>query len=290
MYLTDPNKNPMFSYSSIRNRPKITWPSGANIAVWVIPNLEVFALNEVIQGSNDVPNVPGYSRRDYGNRVGVFRIIDIMKHFGVRGTVALNANYFDYCPEVIEEVKLLGWELMGHNETNTIRLNDVDPLEEERIIQNTSDKIKAFTGTAPVGWLGSGLTETWHTVENLCNSGYIYVSDWVNDDQPYLMDVNGKKLVSMNYSLELNDKPAFEQSKRTPDEFLDMIKRQFDVLYHEGSESGRVLGLALHPYLTGLPYRVNYLRDALAYMSSHEKVWFATGSEIAQHYRSQVGA
>ena len=138
--------------------------------------------------------------------------------------------------------------------------------------------IEQATGTRPVGWLGSGLQETWDTLDLLAAEGCEYVCDWTNDDQPYLMKLDGgRPLVAMPYSHEINDKPAFETFHRTADEFRDMICRQFDVLYREGAQSGRVMAIALHPYLTGVPHRIDAFDAALGYICKHERVWKATG-------------
>ena len=139
------------------------------------------------------------------------------------------------------------------------------------------------------GWLGSGLQETWDTLDLLAAEGVEYVCDWCNDDQPYMMtQESGRGLVSLPYSHDINDKPAFEQLHRTAAEFQEMICRQFDVLYREGQESGRVMAIAVHPYLTGMPYRIDAFDAALQYICRHEGVWRATGSEIARHYLAQV--
>jgi peptidoglycan/xylan/chitin deacetylase (PgdA/CDA1 family) len=178
---------------------------------------------------------------------------------------------------------------MGHCESNTRRLNEAPPGEEAGIIRRTLATIERATGTRPVGWLGSGLQETWDTPDLLAAAGCEYVCDWTNDDQPYLMSLDGgQRLVSVPYSHEINDKPVFERAHRTADEFREMICRQFDVLYREGAESGRVMAIALHPYLTGVPHRIDAFDAALAHICRHERVWKATGAEIARHYRAQL--
>jgi len=140
-----------------------------------------------------------------------------------------------------------------------------------------------------VGWLGSGLQETWDTLDLLAAEGCEYVCDWTNDDQPYVMSLDGGgRLISVPYSHEINDKPVFERLHRTADEFRDMICRQFDVLYREGAESGRVMAIALHPYLTGVPHRIDAFDAALGYICGHARVWKTTGAEIARHYRAQI--
>jgi len=282
-----------FPYSPITRRPRLEWPGGARVALWVIPNIEFFSLSENIPagaGGSGVkpPDVPAWAARDYGNRVGVFRLMKVLDRYGVRGTAALNSDLCARHPEIIEECKARKWEFMGHNESNTRRLNELRAGQESRTIRNALDTIAKATGSRPVGWLGSGLQETWDTLEYLAAEGCEYVCDWVNDDQPYLMTLeSGRSLVSVPYSTEINDKPAFEKRNRTAEEFRDMIVHQFDVLYEEGAESGRVMAIALHPYLTGVPHRIGALDAALEHILRREGVWRATGAEIAQHYRGR---
>ena len=278
-----------FPYSPITRRPKLTWPNNARLAFWIIPNIEFFALDEGVPaaagGGGKNPDVPTSAARDYGNRVGVFRLMKAMSRFGIRGTVALNSDLCKQHPEIMEECAALDWELMGHNESNTRRLNAVPPEEEAGIIQRTLDTIAAATGQRPVGWLGSGLQETWNTLDHLAAAGVKYVCDWTNDDQPYRMDLEGgRTILSVPYSHEINDKPAFDKFHMSGPDFGTMIKRQFDVLWEEGAESGRVMAIALHPYLTGVPHRIRALEDALDYVCSHDGVWLATGREIAEAY------
>ncbi|MDE3193825.1 MAG: polysaccharide deacetylase family protein [Chloroflexota bacterium] len=265
-------------------RAPLRWPNGARIAVWVIPNIESFALDEQIAGgSGKVPDVPAWSVREYGARVGVFRIMDVLRRHGVRGTVALNADVCDAYPEVVAATVDLGWELMGHGVTNTRRLNAVD--DEAAVVGEAFARIEHATGTRPVGWLSPGLQETWNTLEHLVACGAEYVADWAVDDQPLWMAAGRKRLVGVPYTLELNDKPAYERLARTPEEFGATIRRQFDVLYAEGASSARVMAIALHPYLTGYPHRIGALDDALRHVVAHDGVWLATGREIADAFR-----
>jgi allantoinase len=289
----EPSRYGPFPYSPIIHRPPLKWPNGAHVALWVIPNIEFFALDEKVPpGSGGtgvpVPDVPTWSARDYGNRVGVFRLMEVLERHGIRATVALNSELCIEHPAIIEEGNKLRWEWMGHCESNTRRLNAAPPGDEPRIIKNTFATIEKESGTRPRGWLGSGLQETWDTLEFLADAGCDYVCDWTNDDQPYIMKLDGRRtLVSVPYSHEINDKPAFEKFHRTADEFREMICRQFDVLYREGAKSGRVMAIAIHPYLTGVPHRIDAFDAALQYISQHGKVWKTTGTEIARHYRSQ---
>ena len=283
-----------FPYSPIIRRPRLTWPDDACVALWVIPNIEFFSLQEKVPAGSGgpgtpVPDIPSWSARDYGNRVGVFRLMDALDRHGVRATVALNSDLCAQHPEIIEEGEKRNREWMGHCESNTRRLNEEPAGEEAGIIRRTFATIAKATGKCPAGWLGSGLQETWDTPDLLAAEGCEYICDWTNDDQPYVMTVEGgRRLVSVPNSHEINDKPVFEKFHRTAEEFHDMICAQFDVLYHEGEQTGRVMAIALHPYLTGVPHRIGAFEKALGYICNHERVWKATGSEIARHYLAQT--
>ena len=248
-----------FPYVSITQRPKLELPNNARVAVWVIPNIEFFPLTHGLAGhafeaKGKAPTVRPWAQRDYGNRVGIWRIMDVMNKLGIRASATLNAAICDHHPQIVKAGTELGWEFLGHNETNVKRLTEMEPEEERQTIQACVKKIKECSGKRPVGWLGSALAETWHTLDYLIEEGFDYVADWTNDDQPYMMTVNEKKIVSVPYS------------------------------YEEGAESGRVMAICLHPFIIGVPHRIKGLESALKYIQSHDQVWFATGSEIAHHY------
>jgi len=278
-----------FPYTPITRRPKLEWPNGARLALWVIPNIEYFPLDERMPdgpGSSGglIPDVHMWAIRDYGNRVGVFRIMDVLARHGIRGTVALNSEICDAHPEIIEAAKALRWEFMGHNQANNRRLNTMPTERERDVVKATLSRIQAATGRQVAGWLSAGLQETWNTVNYLAEFGCKYVADWVNDDQPYVMSLEGGRICSIPYSSEINDKVAIEFHHLTPEGFDQMIRRQFDVLYREGAQSGRVMAIALHPYITGVPHRIDALDAALKYVTGHRDVWLATGEEIIDHY------
>jgi allantoinase len=283
-----------FAYSPIIRRPVLTWPDGARLALWIIPNIEFFSLTEKVPAAAGgsgapVPDVPAWSVRDYGNRVGVFRLMQALDRHGIRATVALNSELCAQHPAIIEEGNRRHWEWMGHNESNTRRLNEAIPGEEERIIHNALATIEKYAGKRPTGWLSSGLQETWDSLDHLAAAGVKYVGDWCNDDQPYVMSLDhGRTMVAMPYTQQLNDKWAIERRLVSADGFRQMICDHFDVLYREGEKSGRVMAIALHPYLMGVPHRIGALDAALKYICKHEGVWKATGSEIATHYLAQL--
>jgi peptidoglycan/xylan/chitin deacetylase (PgdA/CDA1 family) len=272
----------------------LEWPNGAHVALWIIPNIEYFSLLERPGGygpGGKIPDVVMWCERDYGNRVGVFRIMEVLDRNGIRGTVALNSNLCAEHPRIIEEGNRRKWEWMGHNESNTRRLNEAPPGEEVDIIRRTLATIGKASGRRPTGWLSSGLAQTWDTLDHLAAEGVEYVGDWCNDDQPYQMTLDGgRSIVAMPYTQQLNDKSAIERRLVSADGFRQMICDQFDVLYREGAKSGRVMAIALHPYLIGVPHRIGALDKALKYICKHKKVWKATGSEIARHYLAQLKA
>ena len=281
----EPQRYGPFPYTPINRRPKITWPNGARVALWVVPNIETIPLNEPVPGGTGMaPDIINWAPRDYGARVGVFRIMDVLTKHGIRGTVTLNSEVCDDYPEIIEDAVALDWEFMGHNQSNSRYLHLMEPDEEHKVVMDTFDRIERATGKRPRGWLSSGLQQSWHTLDYLIEAGATYVADWINDDQPYLMDVGGKQIASIPYSGEINDLPQMMRMGRTADEFETMMRRQFDTLYRESAESGRVMAICLHPFVIGVPHRIGALDSALEYICGHDDVWLATGSEIIDHY------
>jgi allantoinase len=285
-----------YPYVPITARPALRWPNGARLAVWIIPNIEFFPLSRGIAGSPydttppAAPSVRAWAQRDYGNRVGIWRIMEVLDKHQIRASPTLNSDICDHHPQIVRAAVELGWEILGHNETNSRWLNQMTPQEEQASIARALAKIAALAGRKPVGWLGSGLAETWHTLDYLIDEGVQYVADWVADDQPFWMDVGGgRRIVSIPYSYEINDSPFLYTRNGTIGEFVAAIKAQFDTLYTEGAQSGRVMAICLHPYLIGVPHRIRGLDDALAYLAAHDGVWFATGSEIVEAWK-QSGA
>lgn len=286
----DPRRYGPFPYSPIIDRPALRWPNGARVAVWVIPNIEFFPLNATITGQQPiVPNILPWARRDYGNRIGVFRMMDAMSKRNIRGTVALNSDICIEHPRIIEAAKDLRWEFMGHCKSNTRPLHRLEPEAEERAIKDTVALIGKATGQSPKGWLGAGLNETWHTLDYLSAAGVRYVADWANDDEPYVMDIGDPKMVSISYTIELNDITVLSLEIQCSEEFGRIIRRQFEVLYEEGGRRAKVMAIALHPWIIGVPHRIRILEAAFDFIANHQDVWFATGSEIVSAYLSQLG-
>jgi peptidoglycan/xylan/chitin deacetylase (PgdA/CDA1 family) len=281
-----------YDYSPIVEREPLRFPNGARIAVWVVPNIEHFAFDSPSTSiaditANLVPDVLNYAWRDYGVRVGVWRMIDVMQQNDIRGTVALNSDVCHHYPQIIEATRALGWEHMGHGKTNSVWINQQSETEERALIREVLDTIGQATGQRPKGWLSPSLTESLNTPDLLAEEGVEYLADWANDEQPYAMQVRNKTLLSMPYSIEINDITVFLGNHGTAEEFYTRIVDQFDVLYEDGQVSGRVMSISLHPFLIGHGFRSKYLDRALKYIRSREEVWLATGTEISDWYRNR---
>jgi allantoinase len=285
-----PQEQDRYPYSAIVDRKPLRWPNGARVAVWVIPNIEHFLFDRPSTSvtavtTSLVPDVLNYSWRDYGVRVGIWRMMDVMGKHGVKGTVALNSDVCRHYPRIIEVGKQLGWEWMGHGSNNSTLINRQSEEEEKQLIKNVVDTIKTSTGQQPRGWLSPALSESHRTLDILAENGIQYVGNWVNDEQPYPMRVKSGSIISMPYSIELNDIPVFLDQGQAPETFGKMISDQFDVLYEDGAKTGRVMSICLHPFLIGHPPRSKYFDQALAHIRARQEVWITTGGEINDWYR-----
>ena len=292
----NPQEHGRFPYSAIVDRKPLRWPNGARVAVWVIPNIEHFLFDRpstsVTHATTSlIPDVLNYSWRDYGVRVGVWRMMDIMERHGVKGTVALNSDVCGHYPRIIEEGNRLRWEWMGHGTNNSTLINKQSETEERALITHVVGTIEKATGAHPRGWLSPALSESHRTLDILAENEIEYVANWVNDEQPYPMRVKTGTMLSMPYSLEINDIPVFLDHHQSGETFGRMICDQFDGLYEDGAKTGRVMAISLHPFLIGHPHRSKYFANALAHIVSRQEVWLATGSEIADWYkRNYLGA
>jgi peptidoglycan/xylan/chitin deacetylase (PgdA/CDA1 family) len=231
-----------------------------------------------------VPTLRAWGVRDYGNRVGVFRVMDVLDRYDIRATASLNADLCDHHPEIVEDAVRLNWEFLGHNRTNATFLNAIPAEQERELIRYCTEKLRQATGKRPLGWLSSGMAETWDTLDHLIAEKYLYVTDWVNDDQPYRITVNGQQIVYLPYSYESNDMAQIIVRHAAIDDFELMLRRAFDVLYREGAASARVMAICIHPFVTGVPHRIGALDRALRYICNHNYVWLATGEEIVRAY------
>lgn len=280
--------------SFIFERKPFKWPGNNTLAVWFAPNVEVWHYDSAVGAAitpnptNHVPDVFNYAWREYGMRVGLWRLVDVFDNAGVKATVALNAQVCDVYPRAMDEMKSRGWEFMGHGTTNSANLAEFDqkPDQERDAIRNILKTIEQASGKRPRGWLGSGLIETYNTLDILAAEGVNYCGDWNNDDQPVPMKVKSGTMFGIPYCNEINDLGVYLRKGWTGEQYLLSVIDQFDTLYAESRTQPRVLGVPLHPMISGQPLRIKYLERAIAHMKEHQGVWFATGSEIIDAYQS----
>jgi allantoinase len=274
------------------DRPIIKWPHGAQIAVWFVPNVEFYELNPPTgtvrpPWPRPIPDVLAYSLRDYGNRAGIWRIFETLDRYQVRASVSLNAAVCDHLPDVVEACLSRDWELFAHGVYNTRWIYGMSEEQTRALIKDSLGVISSFSRKPVRGWLSPAVSSTEGFLDLLPEFGVDYTIDMVHDDQPTPINVKNGRLISIPYSSDINDIRVMGVRGYTPANWSQMIKSAFDRLYMEGEESGTVLCVPLHPYIVGQPHRIAALNDVLRYISSHDKVWFATGSEIADHYYAQ---
>ena len=280
--------------SFITERKPYKWPDNNTLAVWFVPNVEVwhydsaFGVGITPNPTNHVPDVFNYAWREYGMRVGLWRLADVLDEAGLKATVALNSQVCDVYPKAVEQMKERGWEFMGHGTTNSITLAGINPEQEHETIRGILDTIAHATGKRPRGWLGAGLVETYNTLDILAEEGVNYCGDWNNDDQPYPMKVKSGKMFSIPYCNEINDIPLYIRKGYTGEQYLRSVIDQFDTLLADSRTQPRVMGVPLHPMISGQPLRIKYFQRAIAHMKEQPGVWFATGSEIIDACQSAV--
>jgi peptidoglycan/xylan/chitin deacetylase (PgdA/CDA1 family) len=280
--------------SFIFARKPFRWPGNKTLAVWFAPNVEVWQYDSAVGAAitpnptNHVPDVFNYAWREYGMRVGLWRLADVFDEARVKATVALNAQVCDVYPKAMDEMRRRGWEFMGHGTTNSTNLAafDEQPDRERDAIRNILNTIEQASGKRPRGWLGSGLIETYNTLDILAAEGVNYCGDWNNDDQPVPMKVKSGKMFGIPYCNEINDLAVYLRKGWTGEQYLLSVIDQFDTLYADSRKQPRVLGVPLHPMISGQPLRIKYLERAIAHMKEHQDVWFATGSEIIDAYQT----
>ncbi|MFE0107272.1 polysaccharide deacetylase family protein [Streptomyces sp. NPDC059009] len=279
-------ENGLFDYSPIVDREPIHWPGGARVAFYVGLNVEHFLVDRPSTSINQataalVPDPLNFGWRDYGPRVAIWRMIESFDRHGIRPSVLLNSDVAERYPQIIEAGRARDWAWLAHGKNNSTVQADVAD-DEAGYLADVVDTIEKATGRRPRGWLGPALTETFRTPSLLAELGVQYLLDWTNDDQPYRLNVPG--MLSVPYSVELNDLGLFTAQGLTGPDFVQVVKDQLDQLHADAEGSGRVMALALHPFVTGQAFRAKYLDRALEYVAGHPGVWLATSDEIAEHY------
>jgi peptidoglycan/xylan/chitin deacetylase (PgdA/CDA1 family) len=289
----------LYDYWPIIQRPKLEWPKGARLAFWIGLNVEHFELGKPSTSitpvtAGFVPDPLNHGWRDYGARVGIWRTMEALDAYGIRASVPLNSDVCNLYPQIIEEGRKRNWVWLVHGKNHSTKETGM-PVEEERSYLNeVVSTIRMVTGEQPRGWLGPSLTETFNTPDLLAEAGITYICDWCNDDQPYPMKVKTGQMISIPYAIELNDLSLVLGRGYSGPELGQALMDQFDVLYEEGTKTGRVMAVALHPFIAGQPFRHRYLDRALQYIAGHDGVWMATSDEIAdwyyRHYYDQAVA
>jgi allantoinase len=281
------------AFSAIVDRPPLRLPAGLRLIVWPIINLEEWEIErpmarQVLPAPTGVPllpDVPNWSWHEYGMRVGIWRFYEAFDRIGAKGTLSINAKVVESYPRVAAAAKERGWEFMGHS----LVQGPIHKLDDQRaVIHQSLDLLQRFTGKRPVGWLGPGLTQTYETPELLAEAGVEYIGDWVYDDEPSQIRTAKGPLITLPYTVELNDIPMMIVQHHRADELLRRASDQFDRLYREAAGRAKILSIAIHPYITGVPHRIKYLEAFLDYAKGHRGVAFWTGEEILAWFRQQV--
>ncbi len=280
---------PFYEYTPIVARPRLQLPDGKRLAVWVGLNIEHYAYGQpalsLAEFTADlVPDPLNYGWRDYGPRVGVWRLMELLDRYGIRASAIINADVFEHYPEIVAAGRERGWAWVGHGQNNSRWHAGMECGEERELLTEIVSSFVAATGIRPRGWLGPALTSTANTVDLLAELGFDYTLDWANDDQPYDMKPSSGRLISVPYSSEVNDIPAFLLHHQTGEQFAQSVIDQFDVLYEESATSTRVMGIGIHPFLVGQPFRTKPFARALEHIAARRDVWRATSDEIATWY------
>jgi peptidoglycan/xylan/chitin deacetylase (PgdA/CDA1 family) len=282
-----------YDYVPITDRPVFVWPKGKGLAVYLGVNLEHFAFGEGLGAelapSGPQPDVLNYAWRDYGNRVGAWRMIEMCDELELPATVLVNAAIYDYAPSLITAHRTRGDEIAGHGRTNSERQSTMTEAEETALIEDTTAAITKAEQHPPAGWLSPWIAESMTTPDLLQEAGYSYTLNWCMDDQPIWMRTRNGPLLSVPYPQEVNDIPAIIARKDSASEFADLIIDTFDEMLEQARTQPLVMGIALHPYIVGQPARLRHLRRALNHICSHrDDIWLTTAGQIAESYTAQV--
>jgi peptidoglycan/xylan/chitin deacetylase (PgdA/CDA1 family) len=275
-----------YDYVPITRRADYSWPDGKRLAFYVAINLEHFAFGEglgaALAPGGPQPDILNFAWRDYGNRIGAWRLLQLLDELRLPSCAITNAAIFDCYPELPAAFIARGDEIVAHGRTNSERQGDLDEAEEARLIAESTEILSRHIGKAPRGWLGPWISESRVTPDLLHEAGYTYLLDWCHDDQPVWFRTRHGKILSVPYPQEVNDIPAIIVRQMNAADFADMIVDQFREMLRQSVEQPLVMGLALHPYIVGQPYRLRHLRRALGEIAaqSHE-IWSTTPGAIA---------
>lgn len=289
--LPDPGR---FAYQAIHQRADYCWPNGARLAVYLGFNLEHFAFGEglgaCIGPASPQPDVLNHAWREYGNRVGAWRCLELFNQLGLPTGAIINTALYDHCPELVRAFADRGDELIGHGHSNSVRQSTLPPELERALLVGCRDRIAQHSGAAPAGWLSPWISESLTTPDALVETGYRYTLNWCHDDQPTRMSTrSGKDLWAIPYPQELNDIPMVIARQMDGKDFVNMVIDNFDEMRQQATAQPLVMGIALHPYIVGQPYRLRHLRRALQHIARARDagdIWVTTPGAICNHVAS----
>ncbi|NHC62322.1 polysaccharide deacetylase family protein [Paenalcaligenes suwonensis] len=286
-----------YEWSDLFERAPVQWPNQARVALWVTPILQWFPLNAPAKPfrapgglTMPYPDFRHYSSRDYGNRVGIFRIMRVLKELGIPASVALNAAVAERYPALVQSLLKQDVELMAHGkDMGHVHHAELSEQDEAQLIASSVELLRRMSGQAVTGWLSPARSQSANTMDLLAAQGVRYSCDWANDDLPYAMKVTSGEHYAMPLAFETDDRVIFQEFHQNEDEWLTQIKDRFDVLYRESQQyGGRVMSVPLHAWVSGVPFRIAKVREALEYMLGHSGVWAATGTDILDAYCASV--
>jgi peptidoglycan/xylan/chitin deacetylase (PgdA/CDA1 family) len=285
-----------YDWSPIINRKPLRWPGNARVALVVILNLEHWdwQLPPDTPGAPPGPfrpNLAEFSQHEYGNRVGVFRILRVLDKYGIKPTVAMDKTIAETNPFLVRECQKRNLEVIAHGATARQPIHaGMTPEAERGYVRASIAAVTKAMGKQPAGWLGPEFSETMNTPAVLASEGIRYVCDWSNDEQPYRMKVPQGELFSMGVDLDLDDIFIHVNGRRLIDEYRQIMQDTFDGLYRDGAKSGRLMVINLHPWVMGWPWRIKYLDRALAHINRYSNVWKASGTEVVDWYKANANA
>jgi allantoinase len=288
-----------YGWSDLADRPPIAWPGGAKVALWITPILQWFPLNASGKPfrapgglTMPYPDLRHYTNRDYGNRVGIFRILNVLHELRCPASVAMNAAVAERYPMLVEEAAGRGHEIMAHGQDmGTLHHGGLSPEEEGAVVARALGTLREASGQAVTGWLSPGRSQSFTTPDILAANGVSYACDWANDDMPYPMRTANGPLWAMPLAQETEDRAVLLDFHHTEDDWLLQLKDRFDTLHREADRfGGRIVSVPLHAWVAGVPYRIGIVREALSYMLGHGAVWAATGADILAAFQSASGS
>jgi hypothetical protein len=274
-----------YDYSAIAKRPDYSFPDGRRLAVHFCLNLEHFSFGEGLgndYGTNQPqPNVRSYAWRDYGNRVGAWRLLELAEAYDLPYGVLLNTALYDYCPELVAAFSARGDEIVGHGRTNSERQIDMNMAEERACLQEVSEAIERHEGKKPSGWLAPYVCQTQHTPELLKQAGYRYMMDWPLDDQPIWFHTADGPLLSIPYAHDLNDSLEVVTRRTSSQVLCENLIDQFDEMLAESARRPLVMGVVLHSFILGQPHRLRRFRSVVEHILRHrDRVWITRPGDI----------